>query len=104
MLREIIFNKYSKYGRLAYGDLYLPLCTAKEFVEECNLLKVAIIGLEFFHVQSGKVVPINPINGIDCSSLLSKYEEWNEVVKNCNKEIIHSTTIQPCLRKANGND
>lgn len=89
MLHEIIFNKYSKYERLTHGELYLPLSTNKEFVEECNLLKVAIIGLEFFHVQSGKVVPINPINGIDCSSLLSQYEEWNEVVKNCHKEVIN---------------
>jgi len=41
-----------------------------------------------FGAKKGSV-PINPINGIDCSSLLSKYEEWNEVVKNCYKEVIN---------------
>jgi hypothetical protein len=85
MLEDLLFEKYAKYGLKTSSEIYLPLGTSRMFVEECSSFKVAIVGLEFFHIKPGMIVPVAPINSLDCSVFLSKYEEWDKVVKNCNE-------------------
>ncbi len=89
MLEEIILEKYAVYGeRSPNGEIFVPLHTKALFVEECTLLKVAILGIEFFHIQQGQKISLTPLNGIDCSPLLRKYETWQEVVEQCNKSVL----------------
>lgn len=84
-VEDIIFNKYSKYGyKSVSGELYLPFEWAVEIVKECNEIEVAVIGLEFFQLQDTQVVPVSPLNGMDCSDLLNKHRLWGDVVKGCN--------------------
>lgn len=84
MREEEIIAKYAAYGRISPGgEIYLPLSTAKQFVEECTALGVAIIGLEFFHVGAHFVQPTQGI--LDASDVLKMLTSWQEAVKQCNE-------------------
>lgn len=106
---------YAPYGVKSGGELYLPLSMGKRFVDAYSLFKVAIISLEFFRIPPGKVIPVSPLTGIDGSSKLNKYEEWDDIIKIGNEEvlkvllqeekrIILNITIQRYLTKVNGDD
>jgi hypothetical protein len=82
---EVLLKKYSAYGRISGEEIYLPFSTGKAFVEECSASKVAILGLDFFHLQPGIVMPVVPINSLDCSIFLKMYENWDDIVRNCNE-------------------
>ncbi len=70
MLDQII-NKYSLDGKVSPNkELYIPLSIGEVFIEECNKFNIAIIGVEIFNIIDGKVLPSNPIEGIDCSQAL----------------------------------
>ncbi|KWX80494.1 hypothetical protein AMQ84_03380 [Paenibacillus riograndensis] len=89
-VEEIIFNKYSDFGyKSVSGELYLPFKWALKLVEECNEQEIAVIGLDFVHINSTKIVPVSPLNGVDCSGLLYKHKIWVEVVKECNDFVIN---------------
>lgn len=71
MLEEQLIEKYARYGRLAPSkELYLPLDISNKFIEECNNLNIAIIGIELFNIVGENTIPSNPISGVDCSSIL----------------------------------
>jgi hypothetical protein len=89
MLEELFVTKYANYGKTSpSGELYLPLSTSNQFVNECTSLKVAIIGLEFFHIGPEYVMPVSPLSGIDCSIFLKTSMSWDEVVNRCNEAVI----------------
>ncbi|MHB9095983.1 MAG: hypothetical protein ACYC21_15055 [Eubacteriales bacterium] len=89
MLESSLIYKYAKYGYLSpCGELYLPINRGKELIKECDKLKIAVIGLEFFHLKGNNIVPVNPIKGIDCSPLLRQYTTWDAVVFNCNDMVL----------------
>jgi hypothetical protein len=89
MLESLLFEKYAHYGIRTSSEIYLPLNTATMFVEECSSFKVAIIGLEFFHIESGMRIPVIPMNGLDCSIFLTTCREWDDVVTNCNETALN---------------
>ncbi len=89
MLEDKLVAKYATYGRsTSSGELYLPLFTSKQLVDECTSLQVAIIGVDFFHVGPDYVMPTSPLNGIDSSIFLKTATSWEEVVKQCNEAAI----------------
>ena len=65
------------------NERYLPLQEAIRIVEECSRQGVAVIGMDFVHIQAGKVQPRIPINSADWSTFL-KEPRWQEVVAQCN--------------------
>lgn len=88
MIEQSIINKYAEYGRISLsGEIYLPISMGEKFVTECSELKVTVVGVEFFHRKGEYIIPVTPINGIDCSSIIDKYSEWKDVVNNCNKAV-----------------
>lgn len=85
MLEEQLIEKYAQYGRLSPSkELYLPLFISEKFIEECNDLNIAIIGIELFNIVSESTIPSNPISGVDCSIILHEDIEWKEIVLKCN--------------------
>ena len=89
MLESLLFEKYAHYGIRTSSEIYLPLRTANMFVEECSSFEVAIIGLEFFHLESGMRIPVIPINSLDCSIFLTTSQEWDDVVTSCNETALN---------------
>lgn len=89
MMERLIIQKYSEYGRVSpSGELYLPINKCKDMVKECSDNKVAVIGLELFHKKGENIIPVDPIGGIDTSSLLQKGSGWIEVVEKCNDFVL----------------
>jgi hypothetical protein len=84
-VEAFLLKKYFHYGRISGREFFLPLSTKEQFVEECTLLSVAIGGLEFFHVRSQHVIPVEPVIIFDYSMLLQHSENWSESVKKCNE-------------------
>jgi len=104
MTEKLIVEKFSALGYISKSnELYLPIENVKQLTEECQKQKVSIIGVEFFHKDGEEIIPVDPINGIDCSVLLSKYSRWDDVVdlccnvvKNILKEEEHRDKTQWC--------
>ena len=65
------------------NERYLPLQEATRLVEECSRQGIAVIGMDFAHIQAGKVRPRVPINSADWSAFLQEFC-WQEVVAQCN--------------------
>ncbi len=65
------------------NERYLPLQEAIRIVEECSRQGIAVIGIDFVHIQAGKVRPRVPINSADWSAFLQE-PRWQEVVTQCN--------------------
>lgn len=74
-------------------ELYLPLDISNKFIEECNNLNIAIIGIELFNIVGENTISSNPISGVDCSSILHEDLEWKEIVLKCNS-IVRRTLLQ----------
>lgn len=65
-------------------ELFLPLTDGHAFISACSEQNIAIIGLEFFCVgEDFDVVPVDPIRGLDCSSLLKQNFTWSEIAGRC---------------------
>lgn len=95
MIEQILINKYTEYGRVSLsGELYLPISLGEKFVTECSELKVAVVGVEFFHRKGESVIPVIPINSINYSCILDKYLEWKDVVNNCNKAVMFALDLE----------
>ena len=62
---------------------YLPLQEAIRIVEKCSRQEIAVIGMDFVHIQAGKVQPRIPINSADWSAFL-KEPHWQDIVAQCN--------------------
>lgn len=89
MLEEMIINKYSLFEYLSPGrELYLPLDFAEDFINDCTQNNVAIIGIEFFHMNNNRIKPIVPFSGMDYSDVLKSYSKWEEVVLTCNEKAL----------------
>jgi hypothetical protein len=86
MLESLLFEKYAHYGIRTSSEIYLPLNTANMFIEECRSFEVAVIGLEFFRVESGMIIPMN---SLDCSMFLTTCREWDDVVTSCNETALN---------------
>jgi hypothetical protein len=84
-MEEVLLKKYSHYGRISGGEIFLPLSTKEQFVEECTLLSVALGGLEFFYVKLQNVIPVEPVTTFDSSMFLQHSDNWSERVKTCNE-------------------
>ncbi|MTI49364.1 hypothetical protein [Sporosalibacterium faouarense] len=69
-------------------ELYIKISFFREFIKYCDELDIAIIGIDFFHKKGKSVIPINPINSLDCSMLVKKSSSWREIVLNCNEEAV----------------
>lgn len=55
----------------------MPISIAETFVMDCIESEIAITGVDFFHIIEGKkIIPIDPINAIDNSSL--ELYEWKK--------------------------
>lgn len=65
------------------AEQYLPLQEAIRIVEEYSRQGVAVIGMDFVHIQAGKVQPRIPINSADWSAFL-RGPYWQEIVAQCN--------------------
>lgn len=90
-MEDTLVRKYASLGRISPGgELYLPIGLREMFVNECIKLKVAIIAVELFHRQGEKIIPVNPIRGIDCSSLLKEYIRWDDIIESCNKNVLEA--------------
>jgi hypothetical protein len=87
-MEAFLLKKYSHYGRISGGEIFLPLSTKEQFVEECTSLSVAIGGLEFFHVKLQKVIPVEPVTTFDYSIFLQHSDNWSESVKKCNESAL----------------
>ncbi len=86
MGESFILSKYAPFGKLSQGgEIFLPLDVRERFVDDCTRSGIAIIGLELFHIQSEKIIPANPISGVDNSPLLRQHETWVQVVQRCNE-------------------
>ncbi len=89
MLEEMIINKYSLLGYLSPGrELYLPLNFAEDFINDCSKNNIAIIGIEFFHINNNGITPVVPFRGMDYSDILKSYSKWKEVVLTCNEKAL----------------
>ena len=65
------------------NERYLSLQEATHLVEKCSHQGVAVIGIDFVHIQEGKVQPRIPINSADWSAFL-KEPYWQDIVAQCN--------------------
>ena len=65
-------------------ERYLPLQEATRIVEECSRQGIAVIGIDFVHIQAGKVQPCVPINSADWSAFLQA-SRWQDIVAQCNE-------------------
>ena len=65
------------------NERYLPLREATRIVEGCSRQEIAVIGIDFVHIQADKVQPCVPINSADWSAFLQE-SCWQEVVAQCN--------------------
>ena len=84
MIEERIVEKFSALGYLSKGnEWYFPIENVKPLIDACQKQNVSIIGVEFFHKEGEKLMPVDPINAIDCSVLLHKYSRWDDVVDCC---------------------
>ena len=73
-----------KKGSMVRGnEQYLPLQEAARLVEEYSQKRIAVIGIDFVHIQKGKVQPHVPINSADWSPFLQA-ARWQDVVAQCN--------------------
>lgn len=73
MVEEQLIDKYAQYGHISPSrELYVPLNISEKFIEECNELNIAIIGIELFNMIDKMIIPSNTINGVDCSSMLQE--------------------------------
>ncbi len=89
MLEEMIINKYSLLGYLSPGrELYLPLNFAEDFINDCSKNNIAIIGIEFFHINNNGIPPVVPFRSMDYSDILKSYSKWKEVVLTCNEKAL----------------
>ena len=88
MYEQFLTKKYSEYGRVSRsGELYLPLNVGKILINDCIELNVSIIGVEFFHKKGDCIIPVTPINSLDCSSILGTNTDWKIIVRDCNKVV-----------------
>ncbi|CUH97799.1 hypothetical protein P22_3945 [Propionispora sp. 2/2-37] len=84
MVEKMLEEKFANLGYLSKSnELYLPVEVGLKLLEEGYRLGVAVIGVEFFHRKDGKIMPVEPLNGIDCSNLLNKYSDWRDVLNKC---------------------
>lgn len=89
MIEDLLIKKFSEKVRVSQsGEIYLPIVLGKEFVNECNKLDVAIIGVDLFKRKDDNYMPVDPVSGIDNSSLLHEYSDWYKIVKNCNEFVL----------------
>lgn len=88
MHEQFLIKKFSEYGKVSKsGEIYLPIVLVKNFIDECSKLSVSIIGIEFFHKKGDYIIPVTPINSIDCSSIVEKNSDWKVIVNDCNSTI-----------------
>ena len=94
MIEERIVEKFSALGYLSKGnEWYFPIENVKPLIDACQKQNVSIIGVEFFPKEGEKLMPIDPINAIDCSVLLHKYSRWDDVV-DCCSEFVRKILIE----------
>lgn len=75
------------FGNLAYeagGEFYFPIHVVVQIINYCTKLNVAISGIDFFTINNNKLVPVNPINSVDTTSILNEDYLWDEKVDKCN--------------------
>ena len=79
---KILNKKYAQIGYISHnGELYLPLNYAIRFADECLENEIAIAGIDFIHKNNGKILPVVPVNSLDCSHLFSNFNNWEDIVK-----------------------
>lgn len=101
---ESLFGNYRACGYLSpNGELYLHLATALDFIEDVLRAELAIIGVDFYHISDGRVVPVSPINSFDGSELLREIDDWqtivsrsHEIVRNILQEEVQRDETQHC--------
>jgi len=94
MLEDFLLEKYAPYGIRKANEIYLPFSTSSMFVGECSSLKIAILGLDFVHFKPGMTIPVVPINSLENSPILNEHQEWDDIVKECNKEALNVLHIE----------
>ncbi|WLD94483.1 hypothetical protein [Alkalihalobacillus sp. AL-G] len=82
-----LFEKFSLYGKISNEELYLPIRKTPEFIAECNMRRLAIIGVEFYHLSGDKILPVTPISDIDLSDITNGVDDWQYALVECNKMV-----------------
>lgn len=82
MTAEEILKSYTPFAKRAGDELLIPLWCHAGFVEQCNSMHVAIIGIDFFIVDD---IGNHPIDIFDFSELIN-YSNWSSTVSNCSSE------------------
>jgi hypothetical protein len=78
------FNKSHRSG----NEMYFPLKTTIDYTVRCSELGIAILGIDFFHIINGKIVPVNPIDSIDTDIHKQRGQLWGNVVQKCNSFVL----------------
>jgi hypothetical protein len=83
MLSEAeIFDRYCVVGTLRGCEIYLKIPEALNFIKDCQINELAIIGVEGFLLRDGQLHPQIDII-VDYSSL--NVSSWQEYVVTCNQ-------------------
>lgn len=76
-----VFGQYRQYGFVSGGEFYIPSQYAINFVEDCSLRNIAVIGVEGFLIFDQKIMPL--LDEIaDFSSVVAP--DWQNFVDQCN--------------------
>jgi len=90
MLSETdIWEKYSQQGIVQGGELYLSLPQAVNFVADCQLNNLAIIGIEGFLYDRGKIKPIIETIGDFSSAPTANWNSYREVCDRAANDFLH---------------
>ncbi len=90
MLSETdIWEKYSQQGIVQGGELYLSVPQALNFVADCQLNNLAIIGIEGFLYDRRKIKPILEAIGDFSSAPKANWDSYREICDRAANDFLH---------------
>jgi hypothetical protein len=80
MKEKDLLKKFLPKAYLSGGETYLPISVGAHFIGECLRENIAVLGVDFFHRRDGFIIPVDPLNSVDCSEILCRGYNWSEIV------------------------
>jgi len=91
--KDELLKEYQSQGIVSSSSLYLDLQTSFDFVNACSQNNLAVVGLEGFVYQDGKLLPQLDLIA-DCS-LDVELLDWSEYREQCNAHALNILQALP---------
>ncbi|MGO0062846.1 hypothetical protein ACTID9_22955 [Brevibacillus fluminis] len=96
---EALYHKYARVMVKAGNELYLPIGSAKEFIEDCTARSLTVTGVDLFSLRDDMTFAVAPISSIESSSILTKSNSWAANVNQCNCFILETVSRKEIMER-----